>query len=125
MANDRCTRVEQYSQFRSDKQSAFCLRRESVMDQTPNCAQLRMPNGLNVQPVITGAPGAPSHHTQDEQVEIRLIDIVKELRTKVKELEAKVSSIDALRMDLSLLRTEFTTLKKNMAEPDYNKDPFY
>ena len=122
MANDRCTRVEQYSQFRSDKQGAFCLRRESVMDQTPNCAQLRMPNGLNVQPVITGAP---SHITQDAQIETWLIDKVKELAAKVKELEAKVVSIDALRGDVTRLEAQFTALKKSMTETDYNKDPFY
>jgi hypothetical protein len=80
-----------------------------------------MPNGLNVQPVITGAP---SHITQDAQVEIRLIDIVKELGAKVKELEAKVFTIDALKGDLTLLRTEFTALKKRMTDPDYNKNLF-
>ena len=85
------------------------------MDQTPNCAQLRMPNGLNVQPVITGAP---SHITQDAQIEIRLME-------KVKELEAKVFSLEELRGDVTRLETQFTALKKSMTEPDYNKDPFY
>ena len=87
------------------------------MDQTPNCAQLRMPNGLNVQPVITGAP---SHITQDAQ-----IDKVKQLLAKVKELEAKVFSLEELRGDVTRLETQFTALKKSMTEPDYNKDPFY